>query len=86
MSLLRSALGIVLLMVASLALLPSAGLAARGGSAPVVQPVPPQPADLIASLHAQAGDALQIAYHAETGKVRFIGADNAHPRRQPSAP
>ena len=84
MSRLRSVLSIVLLLVASLALLPPAGLAARGGSAPVAQPTPPQPADLIASLHTQAGDKLRIAYHAETGKVRFIGTDNDHPLRQPA--
>jgi Zn-dependent metalloprotease len=85
MSRLRSALSTVLFLVASLALLPPAGLIARGDSTPAVLPTPPQPADLIASLRAQAGDALRIAYHAETGKVRFIGTDNDHPLRQPAA-
>jgi Zn-dependent metalloprotease len=85
MSRLRSALCTALLLAVSLSLLPAAGLAARGGPAPAAQPTPPQPADLIASLRAQTGDGLRIAYHAETGKLRFIGAGDGQPLRQPAA-
>ncbi len=46
----------------------------RGSSA---QPNPPP--DLVASLSAQAGAPVRVAYHSETGKVRFIGTEVGHP-------
>jgi Zn-dependent metalloprotease len=51
----------------------------RGISA---QPTPPP--DLVASLSAQAGGQVRVAYHSETGKVRFLGTEVGHPVPRPA--
>jgi bacillolysin len=45
---------------------------------------PASPSDLIASLRAQTSGRVRLSYHAETGKVRFLGTDNDHPIARPS--
>ncbi len=46
-----------------------------------VTATPPVPSDLTAALRQQTGDRVQVAYHSETGLVRYIGTDLAHPIR-----
>jgi len=41
------------------------------------------PADLVQTLQQQTEGSVSISYHAETGKVRFIGTDPSHPIPQP---
>jgi Zn-dependent metalloprotease len=43
------------------------------------QPVPPGDAGLVAELEAATGGTAEIAYHSETGKVRYIGMANDQP-------
>ena len=45
-------------------------------------PLPPP--DLAQALQTATGGGVRISYHAETGKVRFIGTDQAHPIAQPA--
>lgn len=44
----------------------------------------PQGASLLADLQRTTNGQAQIAYHAETGKVRFVGTDQQHPVAPPS--
>src|SRR5690242_5625367 len=84
MSRVRLVLSTFLFAAVGLALLPPAGLAAyRAPAAPAVSAAS-APLDPIASLRAQTSDRVRIAYHAETGKVRFIGTDNDHPIARPA--
>ncbi|MFL5801278.1 MAG: M4 family metallopeptidase, partial [Roseiflexaceae bacterium] len=57
------------------------------GLMPSAQPssAAPAQADLVASLRAQTDGHLRVAYHAETGKARFIGTESAHPLPRPAA-
>jgi len=48
-------------------------------------PQPPPPPALIEELQRQTEGKVRISYHAETGMVRFIGTDPAHPIPQPAA-
>ena len=41
------------------------------------------PVDLVQALRQQTDGSVRISYHAETGKVRFIGTDPSHPIPQP---
>jgi bacillolysin len=43
----------------------------------------PPPTDLVQTLQDQTDGSVRIAYHEETGKVRFIGTDPSHPIPQP---
>jgi len=46
---------------------------------------PAPPPDLLTALRAQTGDHLHVAYHQETGLVRFIGTDAGHPAPRAAA-
>ena len=83
------ALGVAILVGAFLLLV----LNADGGVSAVGPPPPsqgetstapgPSDATLTDRLRQETGDRVRISYHAETGKVRFIGADLEHPIPQP---
>jgi Zn-dependent metalloprotease len=45
---------------------------------------PTAPPDLVASLSAQAGGQVRVAYHRETGKVRFLGTEVGRPVPRPA--
>ena len=45
---------------------------------------PLSPPDAVQALQQATGGRVRISYHAETGKVRFIGTDQAHPIAQPA--
>ena len=47
-----------------------------------VTAAPPPPGDLMAALRQQTGERVQIAYHSQTGLVRYVGTDLDHPIRQ----
>jgi len=47
-------------------------------------PQEPPPPDLIEQLRRQTEGKVRISYHAQTGKVRFIGTDLAHPIPRPA--
>src|SRR5262245_11367922 len=48
-------------------------------SAPRAEPGPPGNAALIGEIETATGGTAQIAYHAETGRVRFIGMSGDQP-------
>jgi bacillolysin len=50
-----------------------------------VTAAPPPPDDLTAALRQQTGERVQIAYHSQTGLVRYIGTDLEHPIRPASS-
>jgi len=72
---------IVVLLVVSLILPVQAGPPGQGPS-----PRPPGPTDetLIGQLQQETDDKTRISYHAETGKVRFIGTSPDRPIAQPA--
>ncbi len=45
---------------------------------------PSSPPDLAQALRQGTGGRVRISYHSETGKVRFIGTDQAHPIARPA--
>src|SRR5574341_1758524 len=45
---------------------------------------PSSPPDLAQALRQDTDGRVRISYHAETGKVRFIGTDQAHPIARPA--
>ena len=51
----------------------------------LARPSAAQPSDPVEMLRQQTDGAASISYHAETGKVRFIGTDLTHPMPQPVA-
>jgi len=51
----------------------------------IARPSAAQPSDPVEVLRQQTGGAARVSYHAETGKVRFIGTDRSHPMPQPVA-
>jgi bacillolysin len=65
-----------------------ASLLLAGGLAPLAQAGPPPPgtsdATLLEQLNQESQELLRISYHAETGKVRFIGASPTRPISQPT--
>jgi len=58
-----------------------------GGLIPVLmaRPSAAQTSDPVEKLLQQTDGAARVSYHAETGKVRFIGTDSTHPMPQPFA-
>ena len=53
----------------------------------LIQPTFSAPAatpDLLRSLRQQSDSTIQVDYHAETGKVRFLRTDSGHPIARPS--
>jgi Zn-dependent metalloprotease len=51
----------------------------------MARPSAAQVSDPVEVLRQQTDGNVRVSYHAETGKVRFIGADQSHPMQQPAA-